>query len=283
MTKQRILNTLTSLQNELTQSDWLETEPLRDRIVEVIELMGSISTATPEQTVDSQKLEVIASAIRKTESLDSLLNTAVLELKKALNVSRALVYRFDKEKSGVVAAEALVRGFTPMVGETIALEGFGLESGDRESSHYYQQINNVDEANLTPYQIQLMERYQVKASACVPILSDNSVWGLLVVQQCGVERVWSNEDIALVDAVTKEILVQLQVANIRGQLEQKVAGDKVVSQITNKILESKDINSIFHYACDSIRSFLKCDRVALYQFKENWSGEFIVESEKSEL
>ncbi len=278
MTTQQILNTLTSLQNELNQADWLETEPLRDRILEMIELMGSMSAANSAQAVDSQKLEKIASAIRKTGSLDSLLNTTVSELKKVLDVSRALVYRFENKKSGVVAAEALVRGFTPMIGESIPLEGFGLEKSDREASYYYKQINNIEEANLTPYQNQTMERYQVKTSACVPILHDNSVWGLLVVQQCNTERIWLESDIALLDAVAQEMFVQLQVADIRGQLEQKVAGDRVLSQVTNKILESKNIDNIFNYACDSLRNFIKCDRVSIYKFDDNWNGEFVTDS-----
>ncbi len=290
MTTQQILNTLSSLQNELNQADWLETEPLREQLRQVMSLIGDLTTGTQEEA-EPKKLEKIANAIRKTTSLDSLLNTTVLELKKALDVSRALVYRFNDSKSGVVVAEALIRGYTPMMGKTIPVEGFGLEiSHLSESLQYQQQIGNVAQANLTPYQIQLMERYQVTASACVPVLSDDKVWGLLVVQQCTGDGNWSSGDIALLNSVAQELTFQVQINEIRQQCSTEIENtnqelgqllklDREIIKIIGKLSRNKtSIKDFFNYITRMVRDLLKCDRVCVYQFLPDWSGVYIAES-----
>ena len=277
MTTKQILETLTDLQQGLAQTDLVETETLKGQIREAIALMNDLSLTNIGPILESPKLDQIVSSIRKTASLERLFETVVLEIQKVLDVSRAVVYQFDQQ-SGMVLAEALTRGFTPMRSENIPLESFGLEKYNREAAYYYKQISNDDQASLTPYQLQLMTKYQVKASTCVPIIHENSVWGLLVIQQCGSDRTWSNDELALLDAIAQEVAVQLQIANVRQQLGTKVAGDKLVSQITNKILGSKDLDNIFNYTCNALRKFLNCDRVAIYRFDENWNGEFIHES-----
>ncbi|MBL1211039.1 GAF domain-containing protein [Geminocystis sp. GBBB08] len=52
----------------------------------------------------------------------------------------------------------------------------------------------------------------------------------------------------------------------------------ILSSIIIKICRTLNLNNVFEIATNETRKLLKADRVAIYQFKEDWSGEFIVDS-----
>jgi signal transduction histidine kinase len=53
---------------------------------------------------------------------------------------------------------------------------------------------------------------------------------------------------------------------------------KVTTDIINRIRCSQDINTIFTITTQEVRSVLKCDRLLIYQFNEDWSGHVVAES-----
>ncbi|MGK7947844.1 MAG: GAF domain-containing protein [Xenococcaceae cyanobacterium] len=147
-----------------------------------------------------------------------------------------------------------------------------------EHSKLYRVCEDIYNSDFSDCYIKVLESYEAKAYIIAAIYRHDQLWGLIAAYQNGEARKWSPEEIKLVTEVGKQLKVAIQQTDLQNQLEQKAAVEKLLSQLSNKILESRDLQSIFHYTCDSIRHFLKCDRVALYQFQENWSGEFIVES-----
>ncbi|MEM9510688.1 MAG: ATP-binding protein [Cyanobacteria bacterium P01_E01_bin.35] len=53
---------------------------------------------------------------------------------------------------------------------------------------------------------------------------------------------------------------------------------KVVATIIQKILHSRDIEHIFTLTTQEIRRVLECDRLIIYQFNYDWSGQVVAES-----
>ncbi|MGI8503479.1 MAG: GAF domain-containing protein, partial [Hassallia sp.] len=54
--------------------------------------------------------------------------------------------------------------------------------------------------------------------------------------------------------------------------------DRAVAKIIDKIRQSPDIEGIFTTSTKEVRSLLNTDRVAVYRFNPDWSGEFVSES-----
>lgn len=54
--------------------------------------------------------------------------------------------------------------------------------------------------------------------------------------------------------------------------------EKTIASIISKIRRSLNLNTIFYTVTNEVRQFLNADRVAIYKFNEDWSGEFIVDS-----
>ncbi|MGI2909509.1 GAF domain-containing protein [Tolypothrix sp. VBCCA 56010] len=75
-------------------------------------------------------------------------------------------------------------------------------------------------------------------------------------------------------ASDQDTLVKITTAQVR----EKIACDRAVAKIIDKIRQSPDIEAIFTTSTKEVRSLLNTDRVAVYRFNPDWSGEFISES-----
>jgi PAS domain S-box-containing protein len=69
----------------------------------------------------------------------------------------------------------------------------------------------------------------------------------------------------------------------REALEQAIKLERALSSIMKKMRQTLDLQTICDTTVDEVRAILKCDRICVYQFSENWGGEFIAESCDSQI
>ncbi|MEO1134234.1 MAG: GAF domain-containing protein, partial [Cyanobacteria bacterium J06639_1] len=130
----------------------------------------------------------------------------------------------------------------------------------------------------TPYQKQIWERFQIQASFSIAIMLDGKAWGLVVVHQCAVSRLWQESDVALISQLVLELTVRLQPLQLADALERKDNQAKLLTKISERIQRSRDENEIFRTTVIELRKFFNCDRAVVYRFYEDWSGEVVAES-----
>ncbi|PZO11926.1 MAG: histidine kinase [Leptolyngbya foveolarum] len=70
-----------------------------------------------------------------------------------------------------------------------------------------------------------------------------------------------------------------QISDAQGQI---IARQKALIKLTNRIRQSLDWTTICNTTTTDLRSLLSADRVAIYRFNEDWSGEFVFESAGSQ-
>ena len=274
---QQIKDALRSLVKDLEQNDSQDSHQFRDRLTEIVNLTNEVER---QENIEQQKSSAIAEQLRLAEDTETLLNQAVTLLSQLLDVERVLVYTFNTENKGIVAAEALQEGFTPAIGEKIAPLCFGLAN-----ANHYQQVKvvaiaDVEQGELSPYQLQLMERFQVKASLAIPILLSGKVWGLLVTQQCLRTRQWQESEIRLLEQVSAELAVQLQIAEVKVELQGELNTQKALARVLDKIRQpSFNLDTIFRVATQEVRKLIKVERVTIYKFREDYFGDFVAEAE----
>ncbi|TAF51892.1 MAG: GAF domain-containing protein, partial [Oscillatoriales cyanobacterium] len=198
--------------------------------------------------------------------------------------------------TGLVVAESLARGWTPTQGATIHLTGFGFDTPEDYVTHPFVSIADTERTNLTPYQRQILERYQVKASLNIPICLGKAFWGLLSVQQCDRSYAWAEREIVFLRQVVTEMTVLMQqfdldravldsqaqveaaLANLREALGRGQERDASVSRVIERVRQSLDIDEIFATTTREVRMLLGCDRVSVYKFNPDFSGQFVAES-----
>ncbi len=244
-------------------------------------LNGSSSGQSPYRS-EREQLFAIVDQMRQVPDPESLFEATVIETRKALQGDRVLIYRFESAQKGVVVAEARGREWTPALGEKLPAICFGLDAAEQYLTQKIAQLNNIEAGNLTPYQSQVLEHFQIRASLALPIIVERSVWGLLVVQQCARSRNWTEEETSLLYQITTELTLTVQSLEFRHRLEQQAeyarTSTQVAARVMDKIRRAMSMEAVFNNTTHELLQLLKADRVAVYRFHPDWSGEFVSEA-----
>lgn len=219
----------------------------------------------------------ITNRMQQAETKDMLLAIAVAEVRQHFTADRVLIYQFQGKHQGTVVAESMVNGFTPSFNETLPAILFGGEALPDYQNSPFMTISATAKG-VTPYQSQLLDRFQVKSSLSLPIIIDQQLWGLLAVQQCARPRKWEMVEVNQLQQVVQELRLNLQPAEARAQKQQQIEQDKIIAKVIHKIHQASDVASVFQTTTQEVRQQLKCDRVAVYRFNSDWGGQFVSES-----
>ncbi|WP_416235747.1 GAF domain-containing protein [Nostoc sp. UHCC 0252] len=214
--------------------------------------------------------------MRQAPDLDKLLKITVAQIREKVGCDRALIYQFTSLDSGNVLAESRTLGWTPTLGENIPGIIFGLYTNQDYLEPVV--IDDISQIQLTPYQKQLLDKFQIKASLSLPIVVEGKVWGLLAVNNCYSTRQWQEVEISLLSQITTELTYRLQSFEFKREEQQRILAKKSVAKVIDKILRASSVDKIFQTTTQEVRQLLKCDRVGVYRFNSDWSGEFVAES-----
>ncbi len=146
-------------------------------------------------------------------------------------------------------------------------------------------VNNIYEVGLAPCHIEILEQFEAKAYIIVPIFFGDKLWGLLAAYQNSSSREWQSWEVnflvqtSLQFSLAKSQIDYLELVRVKSEkLAQIAEQEKAVTKISNRIRQSLDVEEIFKTTTQEVRQLLRCDRVAVYRFNPNWSGEFVAES-----
>ncbi|MGB3638102.1 MAG: GAF domain-containing protein [Rivularia sp. (in: cyanobacteria)] len=222
------------------------------------------------------QLSSILNQIRIAKNLEELVQVTTAVVKEKIHSDRVMLYRFDSSSSGVVLGESIAKGWTPAIGETIPAMIFGLDA--REEYLEAVSINDINQVELTAYKAQILEKFQVTASLTIPIFVANQIWGLLGIQNCATARQWQEREISLLSQVTTEISHKLESFELQRKLKQQAQEFKSITKVIDKIQLASSLDKLFRTTTHEVRELIRCDRLAVYRFDAEWSGEFVAES-----
>ncbi|NEP50534.1 MAG: GAF domain-containing protein [Moorea sp. SIO3C2] len=254
--------------------------------LEIQQLKLSYEEALQQQfQAQHENLLELSRLMSEAGDWETLLNNTVNGVQDLSLAERVLIYRFTSTRTGIVLAEAVERGWTPAVGETLDYTAFGADL----STDYLQQsrviIDQVNNDSVTPYQLQLLDKFQVKSSLSLCLAVSGKAWGLLVLQRCQAQTnqdksvpSWTPQQINSFQTIATELSLHLTTHELRTQLQQQQAREATVAKVINKVRRSLDIKTIFQTTTQEVRQLLNTDRTVIYRFNRDWSGEFVAES-----
>ena len=65
---------------------------------------------------------------------------------------------------------------------------------------------------------------------------------------------------------------------VETELQESALRQRAIARIIERMRQTLDIRDIFYATTRELRQTMKCDRVAIYRFNPDWSGEFVAES-----
>ncbi|MEL6490040.1 MAG: GAF domain-containing protein [Cyanobacteria bacterium J06621_3] len=218
----------------------------------------------------------VANRMAKATDVENLYQIAVTEIRRRFQVERGLIYRFHSETQGTVIAESQSGAYRPMLGEMLPAIVFGKNDAEGYKQHPSVAIADTAESTITPYQAQLFNQFQVRASLSLPIFLENQLWGLLVIQQCEQPREWDENEIGFLYLVASEIQINLQPLSFQQERQ-------LLTKLSEKLRQTSDKETVFRSTTRDIRKFLDVDRVAICQFRQDYTLQFVFESKASHV
>ncbi|MFB2878357.1 GAF domain-containing protein [Floridanema aerugineum] len=288
----------------LDQAEYLE------RLHETNEKLAVVAEREKNFTQIIKKIgKSIAEQIQQSSDMETIFRTTTQQIRRLLKVDRVVVYQFNPDWSGVFVAESVASGWTPLMQEmltdsqlvkeeancgvlrlqtakpTIADTYLQQSEGGRYQSGQGFIVDDVDKAGFSECYLEVLEQLETKAYMTVPIFVGDKLWGLLAVYQNSAPRHWEESELNLITQISSQLGVALRQGEYVEELQAKteklalaVEREKTLTKVVDKIRLSLDVNNIFKNATQEVRRLLKAERVAVYQFRSDWSGIFVAES-----
>ncbi|MDJ0659023.1 MAG: GAF domain-containing protein [Crocosphaera sp.] len=231
-----------------------------------------------QATAKPQALIAIIRQIYEGRELESICYLVAIKLKRLLKIDAVFVYEFGGSFWGN-------NGQSPNWSGKQNKQNINLEQSLEELYHKQQTSYHILSEDFKDY-IEIGEQI---TQLIVPILCKEKAWGLLIIDHRSQLRQWQPEDTDWV----QQVAFHLSIAVERYRMHQKqkqheeileqavetaIERQTTIANIIDKIRRSLNIETILTTATRETRTLLKCDRVAVYRFNTDYSGEFIAES-----
>ncbi|MEG3939077.1 PAS domain S-box protein [Microcoleus sp. S36b_A3] len=213
---------------------WLRTElkllvDSRGKPIEIIGYIADISNskyaeiARGQQFEQERLVEAIARRVRQSLQLEEILNTTVAELQQILLADRVLVYQILPKSGGLVVAESVAEGCSPLVGNFFGEEVFPAESYQLYLQGRIRAISDINDASITPCIMEFMKQIEVRAKLVVPIIQQGQLWGLLIAHQCDGPRDWQESEINLFQQLVNQLAIAIHQSLLYQQLQAELS------------------------------------------------------------
>ena len=245
------------------------------------------SIRLPEQLQQQKTLASIIKNIRESLDLDTIFQTTVTQVREELNADRAAIFQFYPEKDweGEFIYEDIASGWDSVVSYKVYDYCFREQFAAQYQQGRIQAVADIYDAGLSDCHVEILGQFQILANLVVPLLKDEKLWGLLCIHQCQEVRDWQESEIEFLQIIADHLMLAVQQAEYSQKLESQnvqlanaVRREQIIDQIVNKIRTPLDIDTIFQIATQEVREILQADRVAIFRFNEDWSGNFVAES-----
>lgn len=203
-----------------------------------LELSQKLARSQERETLQSQ----ISLHIQTFSKIEDIYQTIVTKVRQFLVTDRVIVYQFNPDMTGFIAAESVIPPWEPslhaQVMDTCLQENQGIA---------YQQgkifaVSDIHTSNLTDCHLKMLESFQVRANLVVPILlptaigQKNPLWGLLIAHQCSEPRSWESEDLEMLRGLSVQLAIALQQSIAYEQLQNELAERKRAELTLQKLI-----------------------------------------------
>ncbi|MDZ8239098.1 MAG: GAF domain-containing protein [Nostoc sp. ChiQUE01a] len=246
-------------------------------------------TAELQDAIARQRaLTEVVGNIRSSVNTEIILDTACQELCKLLKLERAAVYRFNEDWSGEFVSQfGMVEAQWDRIhpfGKNLVWEDTHLQDtkGGRYRNNESFAVNDIYQAGHSRCHIDILEQFKIRAYALAPIFIGPKLWGLVAAYQHSEARQWANYEVEFLGQVGAQLGVAIQQAENLTQSKQQatalqnaIARQRALTEVVGKIRSSLNIELILKTTCQEVCKLLRVERVGVYRFNEDWSGEFV--------
>jgi len=236
----------------------------------------------------------LQSHITNEKEQENILNITAEQTRQLLQCDRVVILSLYDSRAMVVAesvAEPWTKTAELIDGNADATYFLGKDPDDQ-----IQVWNSIDDSNAPlPYQ-QYLSALEVQAGIIVPIVYQNTNFGLLIAHNCSCSRTWQEQEINWTTQIANQIgkiVKQIKNSNdtqqtenqrlnsFRKQLDRDQMWTQHFANAISKIRQSLNAKDILTNSVREVHRVLNCDRVLVYTLTHDSYGKITAESVSS--
>ena len=219
-------------------------------------------------------LSQVIAHIRASLDVETIFQTTAVEVRQLLKADRVGVFRFypDQDWAGELVAEDVVEGVVSALERRIADHCFGERFADLYRAGHINAVSDFEDNDFPACYVELMRSLQVRANVVAPLLQGEELWGLLCIHQCHQPRQWRPSDIEFVQQIAEHLSVAIHHADLLAQACTQADQQRALTAVISRIRMSLDLDTIFSTTAMELRQLLRADRVGIFCFFPDASG-----------
>ena len=167
--------------------------------------------------------------IRQSLKREEILATSARETRIALNADRVVVYEFNPDHTGIVAAESIAKGYTSILGAVVN-DPFREGLIDQYRDGRVRMMHDVNAEGLTACHREILDGFGIRASITAPILEGSRLIGLMCVHQCSAPRQWKTIEASFFKQASTQLGFALEQARLFEEKEGAQASTELLSE-----------------------------------------------------
>lgn len=181
--------------------------------------------ALQQQAERERLLRILTEQIHQSSDLQAILLTSVTEIRRILQVDRALLFQVQVNSPGcgIVIQEAIAPQWQSLLGQTIIDPCFTVDYLQSYCQGKISIVHDIEAVGVVPCYAQFLRQFEVRANLAVPVLQGNQLWGLLIVHQCSSPRQWQAWEIRLLQQLASQLAVAAKQSELYHQLQSELS------------------------------------------------------------
>ncbi len=215
-----------------------------------------------QQAEHERILRRITQDIREFLDVEQVLNTAVHDIHQLLQVDRALIYRFRPDWSGDMIAESVGEPWRSVLGSHIDDPCFRENLVESYRQGKISCIHDIEQAELPACHVELLANFNVRANLVLPIVAQDTLWGLLCVHYCDQPHNWQDWEVEIVQQITEQLAIAIQQSELHQKIQQWANTlEQQVQERTAEIQRALDLDAMLQRITDRVRDSLDEDQI----------------------
>lgn len=194
------------------------------------------SHAKLQQQIERERVIVrLTQQIRQSLDLSIILNTVVTEVQKLLATDRVVICKVQNGISDTIA-EAVGDNWTRMLHTKGNIEDLPLPCRQHYFERQIHTLSDTSRDEVAPCVATFLAQFQVRAELVVPIIQQDTTWGVLITHQCSGPRDWQAWEVTLLEQLANQTAIAIQQSELYQKLEQELYERQQVEERKNEFI-----------------------------------------------
>jgi PAS domain S-box-containing protein len=200
------------LERKIVQLEAEKTALLESRTYE-LEQQVAERAATLQIKANQEKLLLdIATQIRNSLDLATILDTTVAEVRQVLDCDRVIIYQFQEDLNGNVIAESIRDGERSILNQTATDDCISPEWMEPYRQGRIRVVQDVQTEAMSQCHQELLLSLDIRSKVLVPLVVDEQLWGLMIASYRTQPRDWQSFEVELLQALSVQVAIALKQA-----------------------------------------------------------------------